>query len=170
VAASDDGGRTWSGAVRVGPTAGSQLLPAVAVAADGRVDVVLYDRSRDPQNFRQEAVVATSFDKGRTFRWTTVSDVGSDSRTGLGAQQGVPLQGDQLAVVARPDGPLAFWADTSRGNTATNVQDLAVASVSVTESGGRRWAAVGVGLAMVAAGLALGAVGRSGTGRAAGRG
>lgn len=156
VARSDDGGRSWSSPVRVGPTAGSQLLPAVSVAPGGRVDVVLYDRSRDPQNFQQDVVVASSFDGGRTFRWTTVSDAPSDSRNGLGAQQGVPLQGDQLAALSRADGVLAFWADTSRGSPDRNVQDLAVATVDVTASRGRRGAAVGVGTALLVAGVALG--------------
>ena len=170
VARSDDGGRSWSRPVRVGPTAGSQLLPAVAVAPDGRVDVVFYDRSRDPQNFQQEVAVATSSDEGRSFRWATISDVGSDSRIGLGAQQGVPLQGDQLAVLSRADGLLAFWADTTRGNPTSDVQDLAVASVAANAAGGRRWALVGVGLALVGAALALAVVARSGPGQAAGGG
>ncbi len=165
VAASDDGGRTWSGAVRVGPTANAQLLPAVSVAPDGRVDVVFYDRSRDPQDFQQDLVVASSFDGGRSFRWATVSDAPSDSRIGLGAQQGVPLQGDQLAALSRPDGALAFWADTSRGSPAANVQDLAVASVEITAHGGRRWAWAGVGGAVAAAGFALGLVGRADSGK-----
>jgi hypothetical protein len=138
VAWSTDGGREWSPAVRVGPTRRSQVLPAVDVAPDGRVDVVLYDRSADPNDVLAEAVVASSWDGGKSFVWATVSDADFDSRVGLGAQQGVPLLGDHLAVLSRPRGPLAFWADTSRGSRVTNVQDLTVASVETDPGRDRR--------------------------------
>ncbi|MGH9226594.1 MAG: sialidase family protein, partial [Acidimicrobiales bacterium] len=160
LASSDDGGRTWTEAVQVGPTDGSQLLPAVSVAPDGRVDVVFYDRSRDGQDVLQEAVVATSSDGGRTFRWAPVSDGATDSRVGLGAQQGVPLQGDHLALLSRDDDVLAFWADTSRGSLVAPVQDLAVAQVEVEASGGRRPALVAVGVTLLFAAAALFAVSR----------
>ncbi|MEW6153414.1 MAG: sialidase family protein [Actinomycetota bacterium] len=155
VAASDDGGRTWSAPVRVGPTAGSQLLPAVGVAPDGRVDVVFYDRSRDPDDLVQEVVAATSADGGRTFRWAAVSDGGTDSRIGLGAQQGVAVQGDNLAVLSRAGGMVVFWADTGRGTLVSPFQDLALAVVDIEAGGGRRWAAVVVGAALLFAAGAL---------------
>ena len=155
LASSDDGGRTWSEPVRVGPTKGSQVLPAVSVASDGRVDVLFYDRSRDGGDVLQEAVVATSSDGGRTFRWAAVSDGATDSRVGLGAQQGVPLQGDQLALLSRSDDLLAFWADTSRGSAVTPVQDLAVAQVDLEAGGGRRPAFVAVGVTLLLAAAAL---------------
>jgi len=161
VASSDDGGRTWSAPVRVGPLDGSQLLPAVAVAPDGRVDVAFYDRSRDPQDRLQEVVLASSFDGGRTFRWARVSDVASDSRVGLGAQQGVPVPGDHLGLLAMEDRALVLWADTSRGAEISPVQDLAVASVAVRQRGGREWASAGVGAALLAAAAALALVSRA---------
>jgi hypothetical protein len=160
VAWSADGGRTWSAPVRVGPTRGSQLLPAMSVAPGGRVDVVFYDRSRDPQDILQEVVVASSSDGGRTFRWATVSDAASDSRIGLGAQSGVPVQGDNLAVLSRPADVLAFWSDTGRGTLFTNVADLAVAQVEAGAGGGRRWAFVAVGLALLFCAGALAVVNR----------
>jgi hypothetical protein len=161
VAASDDGGRTWSRAVTVGPTKGEQVLPAVSVAPDGRVDVLFYDRSRS--EFLQEAVLASSSDGGRTFRWTTVSDGATDSRVGLGAQQGVPMQGDNLALLSRDDDLLAFWADTSRGSQVAPAQDLAVVEVDLG-GGGRRPAVVAVGLTLLFAAAALFAVSRQGDG------
>jgi hypothetical protein len=155
LAASDDGGSSWSSPVRVGPTAGAQLLPAVAVAADGRVDVVLYDRSRDPDDVLTEVVAASSDDGGRTFRWAFVSDTPFDRRIGLGAQQGVPLLGDHLAVHAAARGPVAFWADTGRGTLVGNVQDLAVAVVELRAGRGRQWPLVAVGGLLLAAAVAL---------------
>ena len=160
VAWSDDGGRRWSAPVRVGPTHGSQLLPAVAVGPGGRVDVVFYDRSRDPKDTLQELVAASSSDGGRTFHWATVSDAPSDSRIGLGAQLGVPVQGDNLAVLSRGGDLLAFWSDTGRGSLTTNVADLAVADVQTDAGGGRRWAYVAVGLALLFTAGALGVLAR----------
>ncbi|MGH9278834.1 MAG: sialidase family protein [Acidimicrobiales bacterium] len=157
VVRSDDGGRTWSEPVRVSPTRGEQVLPAVAVGPDGRVDVVFYDRAPD---YLQATVVASSRDGGRTFQSTTVSDNASDSRVGLGAQQGVPLQGDHLGALSLPDATLAFWADTSRGTLVTNVQDLAVGRVEVDPGGGTLWALIGVGLACVFAAAMLALVAR----------
>jgi hypothetical protein len=155
VASSGDGGRRWSAPVRVGPVTRSQLLPGVSVAPDGRVDVVFFDRSRDPQDRLQEVVAATSSDGGRTFRWAHVSDAASDSGVGLGVQQGVPVQGDSLGVLSRAEMLLAFWPDSGRGSPANTVQDLAVAFVEVGFSGGRRWGLVAVGVALVFAGAML---------------
>ena len=157
----DPAGARWTAPTRVGPEKGSQLLPAVAVGPHGRVDLVFYDRSRDAAHDRLEAaVVATSTDHGRTFRWAAASDVAFDSQVGLGAQDGVPLQGDNLAVIAAPggEGVLAFWADTSHGTPAQNVQDLAVASVDIVP-GGRRWPLLAVGAALVLTAAALFALG-----------
>jgi hypothetical protein len=163
MAVSDDGGRTWSRPTALGPTQGEQLLPAVAVSPEGRVDVAFYDRSRDRAGHLQEVVVASSEDGGRTFRWTVVSDAAFDSRIGLGAQQGVPLQGDHLAVLSRDGDLLAFWADTTRGTLVSPVQDLAVAQVEPV-AGQRRWGLAGVGGGLLFAAASLVAISRRETG------
>jgi hypothetical protein len=165
LARSDDRGRTWSQPVRVGPAGREQLLPAVGVSSDGRVDVVLYDRSRHAGDVLTETVVASSWDGGRTFTWFHVSDTAFDSRIGLGAQQGVPVLGDHLAVLSRPEGPLVLWADTSRATTLVEtVQDLAVAVVEASPGGGRRWplaVAGALGVALGVGALLVGLMGRS---------
>jgi hypothetical protein len=158
---SDDGGGTWSSPLRLGPTERSQLLPAVGVAPGGRVDVVFYDRSRDPEDILQAVVVATSSDGGRTFRTAPVSDAATDSRVGLGAQQGVPVQGDNLALLSRDDDVIAFWADTSRGNQIEPVMDLAVGVLEIEAGAGRRWGMVAVGAGLLFSAAALAAVARS---------
>ena len=158
---SDDAGRTWSEPERIGPTERSQLLPAVAAGPGDRVDVVFYDRSRDPQDVLQAVVVATSSDGGRTFRTAPASDAATDSRVGLGAQQGVPVQGDNLALLARTDEVMAFWADTGRGSPVEPVQDLAVGVVDLGAGGGRRWGLAAVGVGLLCSAAALVALGRS---------
>ncbi|MDQ4071170.1 MAG: glycoside hydrolase [Actinomycetota bacterium] len=138
LARSDDSGATWSERVAVASRVGGQFLPAVDVAPDGRVDIVFYDRSHDPDDIRAHVTLASSRDGGRTFRTATVSDAPFDTRIGFGSLQGIPVLGSQLAVLSRPESVLAFWADTSRGTIDDNVQDLAVVSVDVEEAGGRR--------------------------------
>jgi hypothetical protein len=159
VAWSEDGTR-WSKAVRIGPVQGSQLLPAVSVAPGGRVDVVFFDRSRDRTDVLQDVVAAASTDGGRTFRTATVSDAPSDSRIGLGSQLGVPVPGDNLAVLSRAGDFLAFWPDTSRGTEASTVADLAVAEVDAGAGRGRHWAYVAVGITLLLAAAALVGVSR----------
>ena len=158
---SDDAGRSWSEPERVGPTDGSQLLPAVAVGPGGRVDIVFYDRSRDPQDVLQAVVVATSSDRGRTFRTAPVSDAATDSRVGLGAQQGVPVQGDNLALLPRDTAVMAFWADTGRGSPLEPIQDLGVGRLDLDAGGGRRWGLVAVGAGLLCSAAALAAASRS---------
>lgn len=153
LASSDDGGRTWAAPHTVGPTGGSQHLPAVAVAPDGRVDLLYYDRGRDPDDHHAEAVLATSWDGGSTMTTTSLSERLFDTRVGLGMQQGVPVLGDQLALTSLPDRALAVWTDAGRGTALVeNVQDLVAATVEIDPGGGREPVPTAVGVALVAAG------------------
>ncbi|MGH9225130.1 MAG: sialidase family protein [Acidimicrobiales bacterium] len=161
VARSEDRGATWSPPVTVGPRARSQFLPAIDVAPDGRVDVLFYDRSRDPEDVLVRPVVGSSWDGGLTFSTAPVSEQAFDSRIGQGGPQAIPQLGNQLAVLSRPDGYLAFWADPSRpGNAATELQDLAVATVTPRPAGGRSWGLVipGILVLLVAAAIGVRAV------------
>ncbi len=155
LARSDDGGTTWSRPVRVAPALGGQFLPAVAVSPDGRVDVVFYDRSDDPEDRLAHVTMASSDDDGRTFRAAVVSDAPFDTRIGFGSLQGIPLLGSRLAVLSEADRVLAFWADTSRGTIDDNVQDLAVVSVDVEEAGRRTPALIALGLLLFGLGGGL---------------
>jgi hypothetical protein len=155
VAVSTDGGTGWSRPVRVGPARGGQYLPAVDVAPDGRVDLVFYDRSRDPQDVLARPMVASSWDGGRTFISGPASDRQFDSRIGQGGVQAVPQLGNQLAVLSRDDGFLAFWADTTRTGGPAEVMDLAVATVTPHRKGSRSWLLLAAGVALVAAAAAV---------------
>ncbi len=159
LARSDDGGATWTGATRVAPGPRAQFLPAVDVAPDGRVDVLFYDRRRDPGDVMAEVVLATSDDGGRTFATATVSDRSFDSRIGFGSFQGIPLLGSQVAVASDADGALTFWADTSAGDVTTNIQDLASSAVDIDGARGPRCWLVAGAAALVIAGMALTALG-----------
>jgi hypothetical protein len=160
LARSDDGGSTWSAPAAVVARPRGQFLPAVAVAPDGRVDVVFYDRSADPADVMAQATMASSSDGGRTFRTATVSDAPFDSRIGFGSLQGIPLLGSRLAVLSQPGRALAFWSDTGRGSVDTNVQDLAEVSVDVAAGGGRRPVLEVLGALLLGLGGGLGVVAR----------
>ncbi|HXF70267.1 MAG TPA: sialidase family protein [Thermoflexus sp.] len=79
---STDGGRTWSAPVRVNqdPEGNDrdQWFPWVAVAPDGRVDVVFYDRRDDPNNKLAHTYLARSSDGGQTWTEVQVSDFPSN--------------------------------------------------------------------------------------------
>ena len=159
VARSDDAGATWSPQVAVAALPRGQFLPAVGVSPEGRVDVVFYDRSADPEDRLTRVVLASSPDQGRTFRTATVSDAPFDSRIGFGSLQGLPVLGSQLAVLSENDRALAFWSDTSGATIATNAQDLAAVIVDVEEAG-RRPLLVALGALLVGLGAGLGLVAR----------
>ena len=155
---SDDAGTTWSAPVAVAPRPRAQFLPVVGVSPEGRVDVVFYDRSEDPEDVRAQVTMASSTDAGRTFRTATVSDASFDTRIGFGSLQGIPLLGSRLAVHSGTDRSLAFWSDTSRGTIDTNVQDLAAVGIDMEEAGRRRPALMLLGALLLGLGGGLVAV------------
>ncbi|MDQ6727396.1 MAG: glycoside hydrolase [Actinomycetota bacterium] len=155
LARSDDGGATWSPAVDVAPRPRGQLLPAVGVSRSGRVDLVFYDRSADPQDHLARVAMASSSDGGRTFRTATVSGPPFDTRIGFGSLQGIPVLGSRLAVLPEGGRSRAFWADTSRGTIDDNIADLATVSVDMEAVGRRRPLLVAGGLLLLGLGGGL---------------
>jgi hypothetical protein len=156
VASSPDNGATWSTPVAVVRRPGTQNLPAVSVAPDGRVDVVYYDRSEDPTDRNAAVSLSSSWNEGRTFATASVSGRDFDSRLGYASSQGIPVLSSQLAVLSAPGRALAFWADTRRGNQDDDVIQLGEAIVHVRQSGGRRWPVAVVGLVLLSAGAIVG--------------
>lgn len=155
VAASDDAGRTWGSPTRFARES-SQTLPAVGVAPDGRVDVLFYDRSRDPTDVMTEPVLASSWDGGRTFTDHRVTNRTFDSRIGFGSFQGLASLGQQLGLISQADRVLTFWSDTRKGTIDDNAQELALAIVEVRAGGERRAVLVALGVVLALAGVTLG--------------
>ena len=154
VSRSDDRGATWSPSRRLGPAAGGQFLPGVAVAPDGRVDVAYYDRSGDPDDVRAEVVLASSSDGGRSFVSTVISDQAFDSMVGSFNGDDVML-GSHVAVVAQAETTTVVWPDTTRGNRTTNVVDLVSRTVEVRAAAGARTPLIAGGVVLVLAAIAL---------------
>ena len=154
VSRSDDRGATWSPPRRLGPAAGGQFLPGVAVAPDGRVDVAYYDRSGDPGDVLAEVVLASSSDGGRSFASTVISDAPFDSIVGSFNGDDVML-GSHVAVVAQAGTTTVVWPDTTRGNRTTNVVDIVSATVEVRPAAGARVPLVAGGLVLALVAIAL---------------
>ena len=135
------GAATWHGPTRVNDTrrndGTAQYLPKLAIAPDGRVDVLYYDRRADAQNLRNHASLQSSFDHGETFtRAVRLSSRPSDSRIGFGAKEGLPDLGSRLALLSSDRAALGLWTDTRAGTPATQKQDLAEAAVAVSDRAG----------------------------------
>ena len=155
---STDEGGTWSRAVRVNDTARhdgtSQYLPALAVAPDGRLDVVYYDRRTDHRDITTSVSLQSSFDGARSFSpHVVLSDRGFDSGIGPGAAQDMAELGDRLALASTDRAVLALWTDTRGGNRQTGKQDVARAVAVVRAPSRLRPWLHGGGLAMAALGV-----------------
>jgi hypothetical protein len=158
------GAASWSGPTRVNDTkrrdGTAQYLPKLAVAPDGRLDVLYYDRRSDPGNLLNEVSLQSSFDDGRTFTPAIrLSSRPSDSRIGFGAKEGLPDLGSRLALLSTDRAALGLWTDTRAGVPATQKQDLVEAAVAVSDpariSSGARLALRYGGLLAGLAGLAM---------------
>jgi len=162
--ASPDGGTTWGEPTRVNDTverdATSQYLPELAVAPNGRLDVVYYDRRADSDNVMNEVSLQSSSDGGGTFSPSLrVSDRPFDSTIGFGSERDLPDLGSRLGLIATDDRALAVWSDTRAGTPASKKQDLVRALVAFSDPArlpplvevGLRYGGIAVSLA----GLAL---------------
>lgn len=160
----EPGASKWDGPTRVNDTRSRdgtfQYLPALAVAPDGRLDVLYYDRRLDRSDVRNNVSLQSSFDNGKTFKPALrLSTQSFDSRIGFGAKEGLPDLGSRLALVSDDRSALGLWTDTRAGTAATQKQDLAQRVVAVsdptrlsdTEEAALRYG----GLALVLAGLVV---------------
>jgi hypothetical protein len=162
---STDGGVTWSPATRVNDNplrdGTSQYLPQVAVAPDGRIDVLFLDRRRDrAHNALMDATLASSDDGGRTFTNTRLSSRSFDSGVGSSAAPGLPIDfGSRLALSVTNGRSIAAWTDTRLGSVASGRQDIFAAAYDPpTTPGGIALIPVIVAFALLAvifAGLAV---------------
>ena len=120
---STDGGQTWSIPLKVNDdrTSNDQFFPAVAVNGQGVIQVIWYDRRRDPNNLLIDVYSATSTNDGASFhsnqRVTTVS---SPPAVGFDPLINPTYMGDYIDVKAMtgPSGRgsqfLQAWGDTRR--------------------------------------------------------
>lgn len=125
----DPGAASWSPPVRVNPKSGgdrtTQHLPQIAVAANGRLDVVYYDRWRDPQDRLAEVSLQSSDDGGRSFGpRVTLSTARFDSQIGAGSERGLPDLGSRIGLVSGDGAAAAAWSDARAGTDLSNKHDI----------------------------------------------
>lgn len=161
--ASADGGSSFGTPVRVNDTrpadATSQYLPQLSVAPGGRVDVVYFDRRRDPRrNLANDISFQSSFDGGRDFSPHVRLNSGAfDSRIGNGSERGLADLGSRLALLSNRRQSLAVWPDTRAGTEASRKQDLRQALVEPTQRSALRTPLQGAAIIILAFGLLLAA-------------
>ncbi|MDQ3931477.1 MAG: glycoside hydrolase [Actinomycetota bacterium] len=156
---SEDGGQTWTEAVRVNDNGlgdgTSQYMPRVAVAPSGRIDIIFLDRRRDPANIMTDAFLATSDDGGRSFSNVRLSSESFDSRVGPYIDATFPIDfGSRLGIVSNDDGAVAAWTDSRFGTEGTGRQDVVAATISRQRAGAIDWAGVAL-LALLGVGSAV---------------
>lgn len=132
------GGRTWEGPTRVNDTPRrdrtTQYRPKLAVAPEGRLDVLYYDRRGDRRDVMNEVSLQSSSDGGKTYtRRLRLSDKPFSSRIGFGANRGLPDIGSRLGLLSTDVRALAVWTDTRAGTAASNKQDLAQAITAFSD-------------------------------------
>ena len=158
------GGGDWSGPVRVNDTpkgdATSQYLPEVAVAPNGRVDVMYYDRRADKTNVLNEVSLQASYDDGKTFLpRVKLSDRASSSRIGFGQERNLADLGSRLALISTDEAAYGVWTDTRNGSRQTAKQDLGRGVVAFNDpprlSSAAKTALVIGGIALILIGLAV---------------
>ena len=160
----ESGADEWEGPVRVNDTeagdGSSQYRPALAVAPDGRLDVVYYDRREDWKDVLNEVSFQASFDEGESFsERVPVSDESFSSRIGFGSNRGLPDLGSRLGIVSTDELALAVWSDTRGGSVRTSKQDIASGLVAISDpprlagwlESLLRWG----GIALIVAGVAV---------------
>lgn len=134
---SADGGRTWGGPVRVNDNPlrdrTDQFLPRVAVAPDGRVDVLYLDRRNDPEkNLMTDAYLATSWNDGKRFKSIRMSSRSFSALVGPIIDARLPVDfGSRIGLVSDDDTIVAAWTDTRLGTEDTGRQDIAAAAAKV---------------------------------------
>ncbi len=125
-----DGASAWTEPVRVNDTATgddtAQYMPTLAVAPNGRLDVLYYDRRADSSDVLNEVSLQASFDDGKTFLpRVKVSDRAFSSRIGFGLERNLADLGSRLALLSTDTRAYAAWTDTRNGSVKTAKQDLA---------------------------------------------
>jgi hypothetical protein len=123
LARSTDGGKTWSVPVRVNDDpigdGKDQFQPQLAVAPDGVVSVMFFDRRNDLNNFKIDVYLAQSTDGGQSFHPNVrVTDVSWDPSLGAPVPAGgtpVTFIGDYQGLAVDNHFAHVFWNDTRTG-------------------------------------------------------
>ena len=158
-----EGATRWEKGKRVNDTGNrdgtAQYLPQLAVADDGRLDVLYYDRRADAsKNVLNDVSLQYSFDHGKTFSdRLSLSDKSFSSRIGFGLERGLPDLGSRLGLISNDRRAYAVWTDTRAGSVRSAKQDLGRGIVAFNDpprlSGGVKALLVIGGIVLVLGGI-----------------
>jgi hypothetical protein len=113
---STNGGQTYSAPVRVNQdpktSTADQFQPWLAITPRGQLDVMYFDRRRDPSNFFIDTYLSRSNDGGKTFSDTRVSQRSWDPRINPPISPSGEFIGDYQGLVADDVQAIPFWNDT----------------------------------------------------------
>jgi hypothetical protein len=117
---STNGGRSYTGPVRVNQDAGNgdadQFQPWMAVTESGQVNISFFDRRNDPANYFIDTYLARSEDGGRTFTDRRVSQRMWDPAVNAPTSVSGKFIGDYQGLVADDEVAIPFWNDTQLAN------------------------------------------------------
>ena len=119
---STDGGQNYSAPVRVNQDAktstADQFQPWLAITPRGQLNVMYFDRRRDPSNFFIDTYLSRSNDGGKTFTDTRVSQRSWDPRINPPISPSGEFIGDYQGLVADDVQAIPFWNDTQFASVA----------------------------------------------------
>jgi hypothetical protein len=136
---SSDGGKSWGTPKRVDDSGGEALLPQLAVAPNGRLDVA-YVSVGDGAGRPSEVKLTSSLDNGKTF-----GPIQSMNRPFF--RELFPISprreagrdlGSALALVSKDSEAYLAWPDTRRGGSDTLRVDIVGTPASIVEKGAAR--------------------------------
>jgi photosystem II stability/assembly factor-like uncharacterized protein len=117
---STDGGNTYTGPVRVNQDSKKldrdQFQPWLAVTPKGQVDVMYFDKRRDPNNFFLGETLSRSNDGGKHWKDTRVDHRMWDPRINPPISVSGQFIGDYQGLVADDKAAIPFWNDTQAAN------------------------------------------------------
>lgn len=145
---SEDGGQTWSGAIRVNQDAvnngKTQYFPGIDIDPTGAINIIFYD-DRHTTSDSTGVFLARSADGGDTWAEFEISDHNFKPVPIGGLGQG--YQGDNIDIMSTDTKLWPVWMDNSTGIYQVWTAPLAISSLSGLEegaSGVRRQASVRV--------------------------
>lgn len=135
---SDDGGKTFSTPIRVNDdlTTHDQFWPFIAVARDGTIGVVFYDRRNDPKNLDIDVYLAVSTDYGLSFHPNKrITEQTSPTQEFLARFRSC-YWGDYLYITADAQYFYIAWGDNrNKGLTWANRARMRVPRAEVATAG-----------------------------------
>ena len=124
----------WSEPAQVTATStGEQFFPAIAASPDGRLDLVFYDRSRDPGNRLNFATYAWSGDGGESWESLNVTDIPFDGERQT-TPGGTAFIGDYIGVASTTAATHIAWTGNGPETPCSCNQDIFTLAVSHTSS------------------------------------